>query len=235
LEKILYHGTPDDWYDVTRSIDWDNTFTASIPSYEMIYIDDSIVTKETASVRLSSTNNGLRFKTSISQSVIDSYITEYGKENVSIGTLIAPTDLLDDETLCHYIGKAGIDYIDVVAKLDSPFSANDGVNTYAGSIVNIKENNLERDFTAVGYIKIVDGNKTIYIYSETCAERNVNEVAIAAYFDVKDERDSVYKYEIVNDSYYSNIGKFSPYTTEQRVILKELFINISDPSVKDEF
>ena len=83
---------------------------------------------------------------------------------------------------------------------------------YAGSIVNIHEYNLNRSFTAVGYIKINDGDADLFIYSEASTERNVSFVAKSAYDDVsvtyvKD------KYEhLITDHADTHNGKYSPYT-----------------------
>lgn len=216
--QIIYCGTPAEWDTVTKGTNW-----ALGIGYNVNYINDSVKTQETASIRISSTNSGLRFKTHIAQSVLDMYIKEYGASNISVGTLIAPSDLLNNDTLHHYIGTEGIDYIDVIAFIDKPFSTSDNINTYAGSIVNITSNNLNREFTAIGYIKLMDNNSNItYIYSDSSTAKTVSNIAKLAYDDVSNEYIEG-KYESLitaqEDTHYS---KYSPYTKTQRDIIFNL-------------
>ena len=184
--------------------------------------ENGISTQEAASVRISMENSGLRFKTHVARSLIDELISEYGKDNITVGTLIAPTDTLKNKALSHSIGVPNVDYVDIVATLDNPFDSTDSYNVYAGSIVNIHEYNLNRSFTAVGYIKINDGDADLFIYSEASTERNVSFVAKSAYDDVsvtyvKD------KYEhLITDHADTHNGKYSPYTELQRLCIKSL-------------
>ena len=187
-------------------------------------------TQNAASVRLSETHPGLRFKTFVKTATIEALVDAYGAEKVKVGTLIAPTDLLGANELTHAFGVKGVDYIDVEAVIDAPFATVDDTTVYAGSIVNIKEENLDRDFTAVGYVKVND----TYYYSEASCVRNVCDIAIAAYDDVKATADAEYKYEIT-DNTDPHYGKFSPYKPEYRDILEKLFVNVSDPWIGDGF
>lgn len=198
---------------------------SSVPVIEVI-----LETQNAASVRLSETHPGLRFKTLVKTATIEALVEACGADKVQVGTLIAPTDLLGANKLTHAFGVKGVDYIDVEAVVDAPFATVGDTSVYAGSIVNIKETNLGRDFTAVGYVKVND----TYYYSEAICERNVCEIAIAAYDDVKAVADAEYKYEIV-DNTDPHYGKFSPYKPEHRDILEKLFVNVSDPWVGDGF
>lgn len=145
-------------------------------------------TKDGASVRLSATNSGLRFKTTVNTAELNALIAKYGKENLQVGTLIAPADILGNKALTIDTETK----IDVVATIDKPFEDNGVTTTFAGSITNIKETNLDRDFTAVGYIAYtVDGTNWIYIYSAATCTRNVTEIAQAAVDAKEFEGDTV--------------------------------------------
>ncbi len=205
--------------------------------YNYVLFEDVLKTYEKASVRMSSTNSGLRFKTQVKESVVQSFVAKYGAENVSIGTLIAPADMLSNNVLTHDIGTEGVAYIDVKADISTPFSSEDGLNVYAGSIVNINSGNLERDFVAVGYLKVIDENgNVIYYYSDTYAKRNVNDVATAAYEDVKIASEKGYAY-LVTAADDVMKGFYSPYSASQRKILKQLIVEYDnrDPGAADIF
>ena len=154
----------------------DGTVTAPTVSCE---------TYESASARISTEKSGLRFKTAVTEEDLNSLIDTYGKANVAVGTLIAPTDKLAGRSLTHSVGTSGKDYIDVVADIDNPFASANGTRVYAGSISNIKRKNLDRDFTAVGYIAYRESANAdwTYVYSETSAVRSIDYVAEAALAD----------------------------------------------------
>lgn len=190
----------------------DSYYTISKPtalSYNDIPEVIMPTTLETASTRISKENSGLRFKTTISEDELQHLIDTYGADNVSVGTLIAPTDKLGSKALTHSFGKVNVDYIDVKANINTPFSKENGVITYAGSISNIMQKNLGRNFTAVGYIAYVDGGKPYYIYSDTTATRSVDYVATKALNDTE----ANYSYEMLaileqlTVAYWNNIYK----------------------------
>ena len=148
-----------------------------------LFAENGVSTQETASVRISSTKAGLRFKTTVSKFEIQELVNKYGYADVQVGTLIAPTDKLDG-ALTHESGTAGVDYLDVKADIANPFAATNMAYTFAGSITNIKKANLDRDFTAVGYIAYTNAaGETTYIYSASVSTRNVSAVATAALAD----------------------------------------------------
>ena len=172
-----------------------------------------INTQATASVRISTENAGLRFKTNILKSDVDLLIQKYGKANVSVGTLIAPTDTLGINELTHKFGTKGTDYVEVMATVDQPFADTGDYLVYAGSLSKIKQENLDRNFTAVGFIAYKDGTGTHYIYSNSFATRNVDYVATKALTD--------------NDTNY---------TFAQKIILESLTLKAyKDPFGKDPF
>ena len=108
-----------------------------------------------ASIRLGSVN-GIRYYTQADPNMLASLPVG---TVVSKGTLITPIDLLGNEelTLDASCQKANIPY-----KFDGYYQNN---NTFVGSIVNIKEGNITREFTGRGYITITYGNFTKTIYA----------------------------------------------------------------------
>ena len=174
-------------------------------------------TLETASVRISTANSGLRFKTTFDKDELGLLVEKYGKANVSVGTLIAPTDKLGSNDLTHGFGTKGTNYVEVMATIDQPFADTGDHLIYAGSLSKIKKENLGREFTAVGFIAYNDGSGVKYIYSSSTATRSVDYVATAA----------------LNDS-------SANYTYAQKVVLEQLTLKyhqelITDPFGKDPF
>ena len=191
---------------------WSDTYTISKPtplSYNDLPEVIAPTTLEAASTRISKENSGLRFKTTISEDAIQHLIDTYGADNVSVGTLIAPTDKLGNKALTHSFGNPNVDYIDVKANINAPFSKENGVITYAGSISNIMQKNLARNFTAVGYIAYVDGGTPYYIYSDTTATRSVDYVATEALNDTEANYSSemLAILEKLTVAYWNNIYK----------------------------
>jgi hypothetical protein len=240
LAYILYFGTNADgqemWHRFNNSDAANAAFGQSWWMYQYMIFVNPISTLSSASVRISSTNSGLRFKSEVNTEYL-SYLRA-NNTSVEIGTLIAPTNTLNGKSLTYAFGTVGIDYIDVKANVDKPFENDrDGITVYAGSIVNIDEKNYGRDFSAVGYIKVTDakGNVTYY-YSDTMATRNVSAVAEAAYFDISEDKQAEYQ-NLVTSNVDKAMGYYSPYTAGQRRIL-EVFMpsNITkDPYLPDMF
>ena len=124
-----------------------------------------VTTDDGASIRLNQVN-GMRFYTTVDMDKIN----EFNKENlpVQFGTLIAPANLVDGE-LTHEIDENN--YVDVKYTVLELWKG----NRIVGSIVNVKDANISRDFVARGYVKIGD----TYYYSATTCTRNLAGVADA--------------------------------------------------------
>ena len=194
-------------------------------SPRFIVIEEDIITKQTASIRIdtgATEESGLRFKTDISNKFIAD-LRAQGYE-VQVGTLIAPTDTIGVGTfteLKHEFGTAWKDYVDVIADVDNPYASGTACNTYAGSLVSIYEENIARSFSARGYVKATKGETVEYFYSDIVASRDVSTIASAAYGDYSALTDSsVYAHIVEGQTYYS------PYTKEQRDVIA-LFIKKS--------
>lgn len=170
-------------------------------------------TQGTASARISTEKSGLRFKTAIEEDDINYLIDTYGKSNVSVGTLIAPADNLGTTALTHAFGVSGKDYLDVVADIDKPYATENGTRIYAGSISNIKEKNIGKNFVGRGYIayRTSESAAWTYIYSGSSCNRSVDFVASAALKDIaKKDYYSMEAYVILEKltvAYYTNLKK----------------------------
>ena len=173
-----------------------------------------VSTQNTASTRISATNSGLRFKTQVSKETLNELVTKYGKSNVMVGTLIAPADKLGATELTHAFGTAGVNYIDVVANIDSPFASGNDTLTYAGTISNIKRANLGRDFVGRGYVayRTSTNSAWVYTYSSSASTRSIDYVATAAMNDAK-----------------------ANYSMDALAILEQLTVQYWDGLVKDPF
>ena len=168
-------------------------------------------TKNSASARISNTASGLRFKSVYDNDYLEKMaaIAAAQGEEMEIGTLIAPADYIKGEFTHAALGKGN--YVEVMADLNTPFSNANGVTTIAGSLVNIKEANLDRDFAGIGFIKI--GNE--YFYTDNYTVKNVSDIASAALADTKAVAGNGYDYKVSE-------GVYSPYSEGQRNVLNTL-------------
>ncbi len=127
-----------------------------------------ITTQEAASIRLNSPT-GLRFASKVDTDMVAAL--EAMGATVEFGTLITPASKVDEKgglpALDSTDWTLNTDYIDVVAGKNYSELTTLGEGTYiTGSIVKIKEANMDRDFTGVGYAKITLSNgSVVYIYS----------------------------------------------------------------------
>ncbi len=145
---------------------------------ETIKVEDrlSITTNETASIRLSPSNAGIRFKSNVDTVDLIALVSKYGAENVKVGTLITLEEILGENELT---ADAAFQTVDVAATIATPFTRVDGVNTYAGSITNLNEKNYDKNFAARGYIayRADAESEWTYIYSDVTALRSAAYVA----------------------------------------------------------
>ncbi|MBQ4155367.1 MAG: family 16 glycosylhydrolase [Clostridia bacterium] len=126
---------------------------------------NAISTLEEASIRLND-KTGIRFYTSVDSEIINTYKND--GYTVEMGTLIAPDDLVEDE-LTFDTEK----FIDVKYESDKLYQDSD-FSGIVGSIVNIKEHNIGRNFVGRGYLKLTKDSKTTIIYSDsisTCSAK----------------------------------------------------------------
>lgn len=123
---------------------------------------DAISTMQGATIRLNKVN-GIRFHTTVDIEKLTSLV---GENDYELGTLIAPKDTAGD-----YLTVED-DHVKVAYNMTNDLWAG---NQIVGSLVNIKDKNIARDFVARAYV-LVDG---VYYYSETQSVRSLAYVADA--------------------------------------------------------
>lgn len=162
---------------------------------------------EGASFRVND-QTGIRFYTSIDEDSV-TLLREAGY-TVAFGTIIAPTDKLGTSELNHSFGTVGKDYIDV-KYTSSTYFVNGEWEGIVGSIVKIKNTNMNRDFVGRGYVTVTKGDFTTTVYADYYNSDVVNNTRNVAYLanlfknsDNFNALDAI-KQDIVNEyaSYYT--------------------------------
>ena len=116
-----------------------------------------------ASIRIKP-SAGLRFYMDTDLDLIDSLIE--GGINVEMGTLIAPKDLLGTDELTHNLDNSQVTrFVDVKYSASRKYYQENGKSYIVGSIVDIKESNINREFVGRGYIRITIGSSTKTVYA----------------------------------------------------------------------
>ena len=148
-----------------------------------------IATRAGAEVRLLDPT-GLRFLTDIGKEGYDAL----GDAVLATGTLILPTDLLNDgeltlEALAQKGAVDGKDYLNVVNDgwMNAATAATDGLYTFSGAIVGIKTANYTRKFSAVGYITIAYADGTTATFYGGYLADNARSVRVVAESALADE------------------------------------------------
>jgi len=147
-----------------------------------LYVETNM--KKGASIRLNN-KNGIRFYTQVDTQAIDSLI-ESGA-TVELGTLIAPSDLVDGNDLTFDSDR----FIDVKYDLDAGYY--EGNDTFVGSITSIKESNTsystengntDRPFIGRGYVKVTKDGKTYINYAKYYEYNVTNNTRSLAYISL---------------------------------------------------
>ena len=146
--------------------------SVSIGKFEML---------EGASMRINS-KTGIRFYTSVDASKI-SNLVEAGA-TISMGTLIAPENLLNGEDLTLNIDEENRQNIPFVPGVeDEKWYTEDTFSGMVGSLVNIKDANILRKFIGRGYATVTIGGvtKTVYAnYIDNVVNNNTRSIAYIA-------------------------------------------------------
>ena len=165
---------------------------------------------EGASVRLA-LPTGIGFISRIDYTLYNKLTTQY--ENVKLGTLILPYDMLVCDFTHASLKNAKVSFLDIPNETgfrNEARAEQDGYYEYRGSIVNIYGANYGRAFAAVGYI-CLDGEYYYTPFDKRDHVRSPSDVAYAAYNDVSNECvTGKYGYQIT-DPENKNFGKYSPY------------------------
>ena len=183
-----------------------------------------------ASVRVVEGTTGIRFRGEFRKYMLDSLRDKYGEKNVELGMIITPTDYLTAtgadftmEALDACTTLPAVKYVNVkgtVIHVDE-----DDLFYYVNcALVNIKEGNYAREFSARAYIKV---NGEIYKYADFDADyhsRSISEVARKAYGDTETEKGGDY----VNAIDIAGVTVYSPYDADEMKILRGFFENLTE-------
>jgi len=135
------------------------------------YLSDALVTVQDTTVRLEAPN-GLRFATMIDETIYAKITEKF--EVVRMGTLITPADIAElaggtTHALLDALEGDG-KYLDIAHEEDFVGAAGVAFGEgryFTASIVDIKEQNLARDFVGVGYLTIkIDEETTLTFYAD---------------------------------------------------------------------
>lgn len=229
LDRDLGHGNMPFSTDTTlkKTVDGVEYYCATIHSPSNIFAP---VLATDVTIRINRDTPGIRFTSYMSAEKI----AALGETNCSYGTLIAPkeyimqiTDFSDVHGQLKAISQtAGVAeskvFADVVA--DAGIKTDESGNvTFTAALIGITDKN--KAYGAVSYVKVTDGDNTVYYYSGINMASNIatlSSVAMRELNDVNDRaaefnnRQYVYKYGSIN-----NDG-FSRYTTEEQQFLRTL-------------
>ena len=175
-----------------------------------------------ASVRLNSGSTGIKFATAFELNGAD-----YEALDISVGTLICPTDYVTNDSILDYDYFVENEYIALIQDFEDvsfdEITVNDTIygNTYTGSIININAYNYAREFTGCGFIEVTYSDGSVsYFYASAKSSQSVYTLAVKAFGDRVQTADDVYNNETI--ALYNDTGDvyYSRYTDGQLDILK---------------
>ena len=180
---------------------------------------------EGAAARLN-VKTGMRFAANISNDYYDYLVNTYGEENVSYGTIITPKHYADAAGAMTFAALDSLDtatwgatkYLNVEATAFRKQTAT--LSQIAGSLVEIKEDHYDWNYSAVSYVKIVKGNEVIYLYAANAQTGMISDIAQKAVNDRSVEEAEGYGNNL-NDGHAN--GNWSPYNTDEIDILKGFY------------
>jgi len=128
---------------------------------------------------------GIRFVSEIDTDLLAQLLadTNTSDELVKKGTIILPADYVTKGVEITFEGLTGMNYLDVTyGDLDADY----GANKIAGSIVDIKKINMNREFIAVPYVQVTlpHGN-TVTIYGSVSKGVTVAQLAVESLADTE--------------------------------------------------
>jgi len=140
-----------------------------------------------AGVRLYPNSNGLRFVSVVTAEALEYITNVLGGTNLRFGTLIAPADEVAKAKgfTIELMDAAGAKYVDVPAEDGLVARANGGYYIRA-ALVNIREENIGREFAATGYVTYDLNGQSYTIYTTYREVRNARSIEQVARLALKD-------------------------------------------------
>ena len=206
-------GTQVFFQNLTEGADLPTTNAAdgTVVKIEDNYYSLRLTTADEASAKIADTADysGLRFTTTVNAADLVKLPAE---AEITYGTRITPTHYLEAVTSFDKLVKDDT-CVDVIVESGDVFFEG---TSFRGSIVGIKSDNFDMDYSAIGFAKI--GNVTVW--STTYSTRNIKEIADAAYNDRSATQGGDYKNVITKAELVIADKPYSPYTESQLGILK---------------
>jgi len=140
-----------------------------------------------AGVRLYPNSNGLRFVSVVTAEALNYIRNVLGGTNLRFGTLIAPADEVAKAKgfTLELMDAAGAQYVDIPAESGLVARAAGGYYIRA-ALVNIREENIDREFAAVGYVQFEVGDMTFTSYTAYREVRNARSIEQVARLALKE-------------------------------------------------
>lgn len=158
----------------------------------------NIKTENGAEIRIDEKSAGLRFKARVEKSYYDGIAVKYGKENVAIGMMIAPTDYITSEYTYEILKEQEKEPLMIIADKQNNDADVDGYYGYSFAITDILLQNTDRNFSARAFLRYKEGETIKYeyaVYDEDNHSRSIYEVAEKAIADNPTE----YEYKILQN------------------------------------
>lgn len=145
-----------------------------------------------ASIKIS--NTGIRFATEIDTATYNGLIEKYGVDNVTLGTIVLPTVLLQGKELTLQTAQIQNSINEVW------FAENEDTKEWTCVVKNVPEGAYNIKISARSYLQITTNGKTYTFYAQTI-ERSIADVAQAALKDYVLTTDVKYDAEIYKHEY----------------------------------
>lgn len=182
-------------YDAGESITIDKDINLTTVSVGEVKMENG------TAMRLNAVS-GIRFYTNVDTDKIAS-LRDNGY-TVTMGTLISPENLLNGEELTL---DANAKKVNVEFRASTYYTENNFTGV-VGSLVNIKDSNINRRFVGRGYVTVTLGDYSKTIYADYYNSNVKNNTRTVAYLAKSVVEDTEY-YESLNNSQKSIVDKFA--------------------------
>ena len=205
---------------------------------ETVVAQSAVTTQAGAYVKANTTlnNSGMRFASVLDKTWYDAVKADATVTAVTYGTLIVPTDYLDEISSFTLEGlqASGKNYINAVVTngfTNQDTAESDGYYQYMGGIKNILPANYTRNFSAIGYVTVTYagvGAKTYYGgYNDNDNSRNIYQLAGRTYGDRKAEQQGKYTYQLED-------GTWAQYSQEVMNVMKAYLDSVVNVTVNGD-